>query len=248
MRGQRMAWIAILMVLLTVPIAAQAHDETKPEVPALTVSATGTLSVVPDTAFVTFGMETTGKSLAEAQRQNNAGMSKVKERLRELQIEKERIQTSSFTVSPQYKPPPKRPADAPPTPPEIVGYSVSNTITVEVRNLEQVAAVIEESLTAGANHFQGLHWTLRDEQQAKLSALKNAAAKAREKAAALSEALHVKLVRLVTVTEEGRMVRPVPRVSRSMMAMDAGGGEPPIFSGEMKVEATVTLVYEFARD
>jgi hypothetical protein len=33
-----------------------------------------------------------------------------------------------------------------------------------------------------------------------------------------------------------------------MMAMDAGGGEPPIFGGEMKVEATVTLVYEIAQN
>ena len=240
--------MALLMVLLTVPIAAQAHDETKPEVPTLTVSATGTLSVVPDTAFVTFGMGTAGKSLAEAQRQNNAVMQKVTDRLRDLQIEKERIQTSSFTVSPQYNPSPKRPADAPPAPPEIIGYMISNTVTVEVRNLEKVAAVIEGSLTAGANHFQGLHWVLRDEQQAKLTALKNAAAKAREKATALSETLHVKLGRLVAVIEEGPVIRPVPRASRSMMATDAGGGEPPIFSGEMKVEATVTLAYEIGRD
>lgn len=243
-----MTWMAILMVLLTVPIAVQARDETKPEVPTLTVSATGTLSVVPDTAFVTFGMGTAGKSLAEAVQQNNAVMQKVTERLRNLQIEKERIQTSSFTVSPQYKPSPKRPTDAPPTPPEIIGYMVSNTVTVEVRNLEKVAAVIEESLAAGANHFQGLHWTLRDEQQAKLTAMKNAAAKAREKATALSEALHVKLGRLVAVNEDSPVVRPVPRTSRSMMAMEAGGGEPPIFSGEMKVEATVTLAYEIGRD
>ena len=33
-----------------------------------------------------------------------------------------------------------------------------------------------------------------------------------------------------------------------MMAMDAGGSEPPILGGEMKVEATVTLVYEIAQN
>ena len=243
-----MVVVALLMVLLTFPIAAQAHDETKPEIPTLTVTGTGHLAVAPDTAFVTFGMETSGKSLAEAQRQNNLVMSKVMERLRELQIEKERIQTSSFTVSPQYKPPSKRPADAPPTPPEIIGYMVSNTVTVEVRNTEKVAAVIEESLAAGANHFQGLRWALRDEQQAKLSALKQAAARAREKATALSEALKVKLVRLISANEGSHVVRPAPHAPRSMMAMDAGGSEPPIFSGEMKVEATVTLIYEIGHE
>ena len=119
-----MVVVTLVMLLLAFPIAAQAHDETKPEMPTLTVTGTGQLAVAPDTVFVTFGMETAGRSLAEAQRQNNLVMSKVMERLRELQVEKERIQTSSFTVSPQYKPPPKRPTDAPPTPPEIIGSRV----------------------------------------------------------------------------------------------------------------------------
>lgn len=243
-----MVVIALLMVLLACPATANAHEESDTERPTLTVTGNGQLALAPDTAFVTLGMETAGKSLADAQKMNHAVMQKVSGRLKELQIDKERIQTSSFTVSPQYRPPPKRPADAPPAPPEIIGYVVSNNVTVEVRNLEKVSAVIEESLTAGANHFHGLHWTLRDEQQAKLGALKQAAAKAREKAAALSEALKVKLVRLFSATEESRVVHPMPKVSRSMMAMDGGGGEPPIFSGEIKVEATVTLVYEIGQE
>jgi uncharacterized protein YggE len=171
-------------------------------------------------------------------------MQKVMERLRELKIEKERIQTSAFTVSPQYKPPPRRPSDAPPAPPEIIGYRVGNTVTVEVRDLEKVAAVVEETLAAGANHFHGLQWALRDEQRARLDALKLAAAKAREKAAVLSEALSVKLGRLKHAAEGGHVVHPAPRVGRAMAAMEAVDGEVPISPGEMKVEASVTLVYE----
>jgi uncharacterized protein len=203
--------------------------------------------LTPDTAFVTVSMETTGRTVGDAERQNRMVMSKVVERLKALQIENDRIQTASFTVSPQYKPAPKR-ADAPPGPPEIIGYIVGNTITVEVRNLEKVGPVIEESLAAGANQFQGLQWALQDEQQAKVAALKQAAAKAREKAAALSDALKVKLIRLLSATEESRIVRPVPRMARSMVAMEGGGGEAPVFSGEIRVEAAVTVVYEMGQD
>ncbi|MGH9784269.1 MAG: SIMPL domain-containing protein, partial [Terriglobia bacterium] len=211
-----MPFIAFLMIVLALPIAAWGADSTKPETPTLTVTATGSLPVAPDTAFVTVGMETAGKSLAEAERQNSAVMQKVMGRFRELKIDKERIQTSSFTVTPQYKLPPKRPSDAPPSPPEIIGYRISNTVTVEVRDLEKVATVIEGALTAEANHFQGLQWALRDEQQARLSALKIAAGKAREKATVLSEALNVKLVRLVTVNEGGHVIRPMPYAARPM--------------------------------
>jgi uncharacterized protein len=171
-------------------------------------------------------------------------MRRVAERLRELQIEKEHIQTSSFSVSPQYKPPGKRPADVPGAPPEIIGYLVQNQVIVEVRHTDKVGVVIEASLSAGANQFQGLHWGLRDEQQARLDALKLAAARAREKATALSSALNAKLIRLINASESGHIVRPQPHASRSMMAMDADNREPPIFAGEMKVEATVTLIYE----
>ncbi len=237
-------WIVWLLVLLGFPSAVQAHDETKPDRPTLTVSETGMMTQAPDTAYVTFGLDSPGKVLAEAQRRNSAAMSNVMDRLRELQIDKERIQTSSFTISPQYRPPAKRSADAPPAPPEIVGYIVNNMVTVEIRALDKVGTVIEEVLNAGANSFQGLHWGLRDEQSVRLSALKQAAAKAREKAAVLSEALHVKLVRIVSVNEGGHMLRPPAPVAR--MAMDRGAGEVPISPGEMKVEASVTLVYEIA--
>jgi uncharacterized protein YggE len=237
-------WIVWLLVLLGVPVTVQAHDETKPETPALTVSETGTLALVPDTAFVTFGLETADKSLTEAQRRNTVVMSKVRDRLRDLQIDKDRIQTTSFRMSPYYRPPSKRSADAPPVPPEIVGYVVSNMVTVEIHVLDSVGTVIEEVLKAGANSFQGLHWGLREEQSARLSALKQAAAEAHEKAAALSEALHVKLVRVLSVNEGGHMIKPAAPMAR--MAMEASAADVPISPGELKVEATVTLIYEIA--
>ena len=240
-----MVMVLFLVTWLVLPMAAQAHDEV-PDKPAITVMGHGQMSLAPDTAFVTLGMETTGRTVADAERQNRVVMNKVVERLRALQIENERIQTSAFTVSPQFKPPSKR-SDAPAGPPEIMGYVVNNMLTVEVRSLDKVGTVIEESMAAGANHFQGLYWGLRDEQQAKLGALKQAAAKAREKAGALSETLKVKLIRLLNASEESHVVRPMPKVARSMMAMD-GGGETPVLSGEMKVEATVTLIYEIGQE
>lgn len=233
-----------LLILLGVPVVVQAHDEIKPEASTLTVSETGTVAHAPDVAFATFGVDTSGKSLAEVQKRNSVVMGKVMDRLRDLQIDKERIQTSSFSVSPQYRPSPNRSADTAPTTPDIVGYIVSNMVTVEIRGLDKVGTVIEEVLKAGANTFQGLNWGLREEQAVRLSALRQAAAKAHEKAAVLSEALHVKLVRVLSVDEGGHMMRPAPHVAR--MAMEARAGDVPISSGELKIEASVTLVYEIA--
>ncbi len=238
-----MKLLGLLVVMLLLPLSARAQNETMPDLSTLTVTGSGHLASTPDTAFVTLAVETAGKSLADAQRQNSRVMQKVVERLQALQIPKERIQTSSFTVSPHYRPLSKRPTAPPSAAPEIIGYSVSNSVTVELHHPEQAAAVIDESLTAGANRFHGLHWALRDEQPARLTALKQAAATAREKAAALSGALKVKLLRLISAREDSQVVRPQSHMARSMMAMEASA-DAPIFAGEVKVEATVTLVYE----
>lgn len=236
--------IAFLLIgLLAFPEISRAHEDAQPEQSKLTVTGVGHIALAPDTVFVTLGVETAGKSLGEAEAQNRAVMRKVTDRLKELEIDKDRIQTASFTVSPQYKPLAKRQSDTPPVPPEIIGYIVSNSVTVEIRNLDLVGSVIDQSLAAGANRFQGLHWGIRDEQQAKLTALKQAAAKAREKATALSESLNVKLIRLVSANEQGHVVRPMAQ-PRAMMAMEGRGEDTPFFAGELRVEATVTLVYE----
>ena len=116
-----MVVIAVMLGLLVVPIGARANDATRPERPTLTVTGTSHLALAPDTAFVTLGVETAGKVLHEAQRRNQTAMQSVTKRLRALRIEDERIQTTSFAVSPQYRHPPKPTADAPPPPPEITG-------------------------------------------------------------------------------------------------------------------------------
>lgn len=239
-----MRTILMLAAVLALPVCAWSAEE-KPQPPTLTVSATDTLPVAPDTAVVTLGMETAGKALAETQQQNAAAMQRVLERLLQSGIEKERIQTSSFTVIPQYKPqPPRRSGEVVPTEPEIIGYRVSNMMTVEVRDPEKAGRVIDGALAAGANRFHGLHWALRDEQPSRLRALKMAAAQAREKARALGEALDVTLVRIITATEGGvNVIAPRPFMARAMGAALAEAAVP-ISPGEMKVEASVTLIYE----
>jgi uncharacterized protein YggE len=70
---------------------------------------------------------------------------------------------------------------------------------------------------------------------------------AHEKATVLSESLKVKLIRLMSATEDSHLVRPLPKLARSMM-MEEGSEETPVFAGEIKIEATVTLNYEVGQD
>lgn len=243
-----MRTMVVLLALVVGPSLSWGHDTRSADPSILTVSASGTVTALPDLALISFGVETQGKSLTDVHRKNSATMQRVIDRLRALKIDKDRIQTTSFTVTPQYRQVSRPNPDSSVMTPEIIGYSVSNQLSVEVHELEKVAVIIDESLAAGANHFHGLQWVLRDEQPKRLSALQTAAGKAREKAAALSQALKVKLVRVLNVSEGGHVVSPAPYLGRAMASMESAVADVPVSSGELKVEATVTLTYEIAQE
>ena len=166
----------------------------------------------------------------------------------QLGIPKERIQTTSFDVSPKYAPVQRRrPAEfEEPKPPRIIGYTARNTITVEIRDLDVVGRVVDQALKAGANRFAGVQWILRERHPVYLRALDTAAKHAREKARTLAKALDVSLVRLQTVQEGGVHVRPPRRAyaKSGMMMAEAADASVPMSPGEIHVEAQVTLVYE----
>jgi uncharacterized protein YggE len=71
-KGQRKKHFTILLalalILLGLPGFARAHDDSKPVVPIMTVTGTGNLAIAPDMAYVTFGIQTVGRLLAEARR------------------------------------------------------------------------------------------------------------------------------------------------------------------------------------
>ena len=220
------------------------HDDP----PTLTVSEEGRVQLAPDKAVVNLSVETAGESLEEVQDENRKRMKRVMSRLQKLGIKKERIQTSSLSITPQYPPRPRRQSNQPAIPevPKIIGYTVSHSLAVEVLDLTIVGRVVDSALLAGANRFSHISWALQDDRPARLEALKSAAQKARAKAEVLAQALSVKLIQLLAVTEGGSS--PIPQRStraRAMMSMAMDdAGSVPVSPGELTIRASVTLMYE----
>lgn len=242
-----MRYLIVVLIVMVSATAVWAHEE-QDEPSTLSVSARGSLQLSPDTATVNFAVETAGESFEQVVGDNRERMQRVMAALIGLGIPEERIQTTTFDVSPRYAPPPRRRPNEPVRhqPPKILGYTAHNGLKVEVHDLDKVGAVVDRALKAGANHFNGIQWTLRDRHPVYLKALAEAARKAKEKARTLAKSLEVQLVKLLTVQEGGGPV-PSPRRSfakSSMMMADAAESSVPMSPGEIKVEAQVTLLYE----
>ena len=96
----------VLLVFLSVLFITNVvlAEETKVDPATLSVSANGKIQLSPDTAIVNLAVETAGKTFVLVSGENQSKMHRVMEQLIRMGIPKERIQTTSFNVSPRYAP------------------------------------------------------------------------------------------------------------------------------------------------
>lgn len=201
-----------------------------------TIGVTGRaeVAVKPDLATLLLGVETRGKTAAEAQEANAERMDKVMETLKRLGIPAKQIQTSGFTVETEYNYESNKR--------ELIGYRVLNQLTVRTTDLEKVGTLIDEAVRAGANQVHGVQFGLQDDQAAQAQALKLATANAKAKAMAIAQGLGIQLGRVMAASDETVEVRPfvVAREAKAVkLAADAAS--TPIAPGEVKVTAAVQV-------
>lgn len=240
--------LALAVILGGEAVPASANGEKAES--ALSVSAIGMIEVDPDTAVLTFAVESAGKLFSEVQQDNASKMQRVMQHVREAGIAQEDIQTSGFDITPQYAPRTPRTSRDPsvePQPPQIIGYTARNTLTVRVKQPEMAGKVVDQALKGGANRFSGVEWTLWEKDAIYRQALEKAAKEAQHKAQTLAKALGVNLTRLSSVQEGGAQVYPRMQPLRSApMAMAESAVEVPLAAGKIQVQASVTLVYEIS--
>jgi uncharacterized protein len=209
------------------------------------VVGTGEARVTPDLALLDLAVETAAPTARAAAEQNARTMDRVIRALATAGVARADIRTGAYTLFPQYAQP-----DRPPIPrpeagaeePRIVGYRVRNALNIRTRDLERVGALIDAALGAGANRFDGLRFTLQDDEAARDQALRAAAARARRTAETMAVALGVELGPIVEATTAADAVYPMvqfERAGRDLAAMAA----TPIEAGEQSVTATVSVTF-----
>jgi uncharacterized protein len=201
----------------------------------ITVSGDAEVAGKPDQARLSAGVVTQAETAAAALNANSAAMNRVFAALRMAGIPENRMQTSNFSVQPQY--PPYRPEN--PEPQRIVGYQVSNNVTVTVDDLTKVGPTLDALVRSGANSLGGIQFTIADPkplaERARTAAVADGAAKART----LAMAAGVTLGPLVSM-QETMVGRPIPVFA---MARAVAAEATPIAEGEERVSVTVTMVY-----
>jgi uncharacterized protein YggE len=131
--------------------------------------------------------------------------------------------------------------------PSITGYTASNTVQVTLDDLARIGSVIDSATAAGANHVQGIQFTLRDQDAVRATALREAALRARAEAEVLAAALGLKVVRILSVEESSPRMMPLRNMPMPRAAMSAAAEvATPVEAGTLDITADVTLTVEVA--
>ena len=213
----------------------------------LTVSAQGRSDRAPDLALFNAGVTTQGKTAAEALGANSTAMTRVIAALKRSGIADRDIQTSNLSINPVYSEPRRLPdGSVEQKAPEIVGYQVSNNVSVRQRKLGDYGKVIDTLVSAGANQVNGPSFELDQPDSALDAARTEAMAKSRARADLYARAAGLRVVRIVSISESGGYAPPMPVMYRMAAEAAPPPPPPPIAAGEVSLQANVTVQFELA--
>jgi len=223
---------------------AQANSYSMPGADTIVVTGTGTVTTAPDEATLQIGVETDGKTAAEALDTNSKETQKVLDRLKAEGISQDKIETTGVTVYPN------RYYDSSTGQERTTGYRAQNTVNIRLTDFAQIGQVFAAASAAGADTVSGPMWQLKENSSAVTKALSKALANADLKAEAIAADRGFRLGDVVSISEN-QSYNWLPGIeARTYAGADQAGAvtPPPIIVPEnMEVTATVTVTYRIVR-
>ena len=210
---------------------------------SISIEGRGEVTAAPDMAQINSGVTTQGATAREALDANSAAMADLIAELKAAGIEARDIQTSGFSVNPNYVYTDERDENGYSKPPKIEGYQVNNTVTVTVRQLDTLGAILDKSVTIGANTVNGITFGVNDPSELYNDARKAAFADARAKAELYAEATGGTLEEIELISESQGFNAPQPVAMYSMRA-EAQSADVPVEGGELTFSINVNVKWE----
>jgi hypothetical protein len=231
--------VALMLGAAALPSAAWAQQSTINQTIAgtrLDINATGEVTRVPDVAIISAGVVSRSATATGALQDTADRMSRVLAALKRAGIEDRDIQTSNVSLNPEYRYVENQP-------PQLVGYSASNTVTVRFRDIRNSGKILDALVGQGANQINGPTLTVDKPEAALDEARAKAVAIGRARAELYARSLGLRVVRVVAVNESSGsypVPPPMPMYARADMAQAKTSIEP----GEQKLQVNLTMTFE----
>lgn len=166
------------------------------------VNGKGEITVTPNLATVSLGVESTETNVADAQSKASDGMKKVMQSLADSGINQKDIQTGAFYIYQRL--------DWNSNTSSITGYTVTNMLTVKIREMNKVGDIINSVIAAGGDliRMNNLTFSVEDPSAIYQQAREKAVANAKDKAQQYAQLMGVKLGAPTYVSESTQQSNP----------------------------------------
>jgi len=227
----------ILIILPFVAATAFAQVPPGPPPETITVSGTGRVTLQPDRYTFMVGVQTQAATVEDAVSENNSRVNAVVAALKKAGAADADVRTSGFSIYPQQDYQQGRP-------PRVLGYQVTNNVTVTRKQASDVGRLLQAAINAGVNTASSLSFDVSDPRRGRDEGLRAAFEDARAKASILAAAAGRTLGRAMTINEGVMQSAPPPRpMMRGVMAVQAQVSEVPVESGTQEETFSVTVVF-----
>jgi len=248
---QKSVQITLIIVAAVIILAIMGILYFKPNSASNTIQVNGeaTAKITPDLITISFNVETKGATSKIAEDANSEIVSKLKDNVVSLGFKESDLTTENYNIYPDYN------YDYNKGTQTLIGYRATHTLKIELPSSQKdkVSSIIDAGTNAGAGiSYINFELTPALQQQAKVTAIKDASDDARVKAEAIADGFNKKLGKLVSVSLDEFNYRPWNIYSSS----DSSGGGGVVGAAEAKsavaditpsnqdVSAYVTAVYK----
>jgi uncharacterized protein YggE len=233
-----------LAILAAAATPAMAAVEVTPSAgaPVVELSVTETVLGAPDTATFSTGVTSKAATASAALRQNSADMDKVIKQIVALGIKREDIQTSGINLAMDYE------YGNDGRQPRFIGYQVSNTVSVKVRQIDKLGAILDSVVSQGANNLSGPSFSIDDDSAAQREARDKAMKRAEAQAIDYARRVGFTGVQVLAVSEAIFNASPFGGAEMKVMATrDMAAAAPPVEGGQVGTSVTVNVTYQMTR-
>jgi uncharacterized protein YggE len=234
--NRKLAWAASIFASCVLVPSLLAQDNcAHPR--AISVTGEAEIKVAPDEVVITLGVDSHDKDLAAAKADNDTRMKRLLAVAHGAGVSAGNIQTSALTMGPEY-------SDE--KIPQLLGYRVSATTTVTLKDLTKYEDLMTNSLRAGVNRVDGVYFLVADPKKHKDDARLAALRAAREKANAMAVELGQKLGVPWEITEEPEGIEGTTLnmdLTPRQITQSSNGQQSTVAGGEVVVQVTVRVSF-----
>lgn len=231
--------LVMYIIFGAITIFKGGHSKSEGMYQNISFSGEGKVYTKPDIAMVTLSVVTESRTVADVQKKNTEKMNKVIDFLKGLGTEDKDIKTTNYNLYPRYDY-----SQYSSRIPQIIGYEITQSLEVKIRNLDKVGEILEGSVGVGVNQVYSLYFKVDKDEEFKAQAKDLAIKDAKEKAKETAKQLGVKLGKIVGYGEGGGYY-PVYSNYKGVDGIGGGGESAPnIQTGENEISMTVTITYE----